>query len=139
MRETPASRLTRRSLLKGAGAASTGALLAGCTGDGASDETQTPEEGASETATEATAAESTTTETGDGYAVAMSPVGTVEFDAVPENVFTVFPQYADMAVALGHGDAVNSVYVPEMSGTTMDHYHHTSTGSRSTGRDYTTP
>ncbi|WP_135853292.1 ABC transporter substrate-binding protein [Halorussus salinus] len=124
MRETPASRLTRRSLLKGAGAASTGTLLAGCTGDGASDETQTTEEGASETATETTTAESTTTETGGGYSVSMSPVGTVEFDAVPENVFTVFPQYADMAVALGHGDAVNSVYVPEMSGTTMNHYNH---------------
>jgi len=30
-----------------------------------------------------------------------------------------------MAVALGHGgEAVNSVYVPEMSGTTMNHYYH---------------
>src|SRR6056297_3615694 len=124
MRETAISGLTRRSLLKGAGAASTGALLAGCTGDGASDGTGTSEEGASETATETTTAESTTTETDDGHSVSMSPVGTVEFDAVPENVFTVFPQYADMAVALGHGDAVNSVYVPEMSGTTMNHYNH---------------
>ncbi|UPV75691.1 ABC transporter substrate-binding protein [Halorussus limi] len=123
MRETPATKLTRRSLLKGAGAASTGALLAGCTGDGAGDGTQTSGTGESET-TGTTAAESTTTESSDGHSVTMSPVGTVEFDAVPRNVFTVFPQYADMAVALGHGDAVNSVYVPKMTGTTLNHYGH---------------
>ncbi|UPW01763.1 ABC transporter substrate-binding protein [Halorussus gelatinilyticus] len=124
MREPSASRLTRRSLLKGTGAAGVGAFLAGCTGDGASDGTQTSETGGSGTTTETTAAESTATETGGGHSVSMSPVGTVVFDAVPEEVFTVFPQYADMAVALGHGDAVNSVYVPEMSGTTMNHYNH---------------
>ncbi len=35
----------------------------------------------------------------------------------------MFSTYADMAVALGHGDAVNALYVPEMSGTTMNHYY----------------
>lgn len=35
----------------------------------------------------------------------------------------MYPQYADMAVALGYGDAVNAMYVPEMSGPTMNHYY----------------
>jgi iron complex transport system substrate-binding protein len=42
----------------------------------------------------------------------MEPVGTVEFDAVPETVASYFPGYADMAVALGHADAVASVGLP---------------------------
>ncbi|WP_128476940.1 ABC transporter substrate-binding protein [Halorussus pelagicus] len=124
MRERPVSRLTRRGLLKGAGAASTGALLAGCMGNGANEETTTDETEQSETTTESETDETTTEETQNGYAVSMSPAGTVEFDAVPENVFAVFPQYADMVTALGHGDALNSVYVPEMTGTTLNHYAH---------------
>ncbi|WP_049922721.1 ABC transporter substrate-binding protein [Halopiger djelfimassiliensis] len=55
----------------------------------------------------------------DSYAVTMAPMGEVEFDAVPTDVFVTFPQYADMAVALGHGDAVNSLFSPEMAGPTM--------------------
>ncbi|WP_248517298.1 ABC transporter substrate-binding protein [Salinarchaeum laminariae] len=91
---------TRRQYLTGTVAVS-GGLLAGCAG-------YTP--GGSEG--------------GDGsYSASISPVGEVQFDRVPEEVFTVFPQYADMAVALGHGDAINAVYVPEMSGTTMNHYY----------------
>ncbi|WP_254278630.1 ABC transporter substrate-binding protein [Haloarcula marina] len=105
---------TRREYLKYGGAVVAGGLLAGCT-DGSGSET-TPDSGASSTDTE-TATDPTTT-------VSMSPVGDVTFDAAPEDVFTVFPQYADMAVALGRGDAVNSVYVPEMSGTTLNHYTH---------------
>ncbi|NHN60653.1 MULTISPECIES: ABC transporter substrate-binding protein [Halorussus] len=120
----PTSRLTRRRLLRGAGAAGGAALVAGCTGGRSGDADTT-------TGTDSTTAERTSTEksatTADGtgpYSVTMSPMGEVEFEGVPENVFTVFPQYADMAVALGHGDAVNATYVPEMSGTTMNHYYH---------------
>ena len=53
----------------------------------------------------------------------MAPVAEVEFDAVPEDAFVTFPQYADMAVALGHGDAVNTLFAPEMSGPTMSMFY----------------
>jgi iron complex transport system substrate-binding protein len=49
---------------------------------------------------------------GDSYTVSMAPVGEVEFDAVPESVSQYFPDYADMAVALGHGDTTNSLGLP---------------------------
>src|SRR5699024_15576 len=44
------------------------------------------------------------------------------FEAVPKSVFAGFPQYADMAVALGHGDAVNSVFSPELAGDVISTY-----------------
>jgi hypothetical protein len=82
-----------------------GGLLGGCSGTDAAD---VP----------------TATAGADGsHSVRLSPVGDVAFGRVPETAFTVFPQYADMAVALGHGDVVNAMYVPEMSGTTMNHYY----------------
>ncbi|WP_232686219.1 ABC transporter substrate-binding protein [Halobacterium zhouii] len=101
---------TRREYVRGTGAVLAGGLLAGCTqptntaGSGSpdGDETQTDD---------------------TSYTASMAPVGDVEFSSVPESAFVAFPQYADMAVALGHGDAVNALYVPEMSGTTMNHYY----------------
>ncbi|GAB3689063.1 ABC transporter substrate-binding protein [Salinarchaeum chitinilyticum] len=100
--EPTADGSTRREYVAGAGALLGTGLLAGCAG-------YTP---------------SGDGDAGDGsYTASVSPVGEVSFDQVPEDVFTVFTQYADMAVALGHGDAINAVYVPEMSGTTMNHYY----------------
>ncbi|EMA27181.1 ferrichrome-binding protein [Haloarcula japonica DSM 6131] len=62
--------------------------------------------------------------TDDGsYTASLSPVGEVEFNSVPENVFTMYNQYADMLVALNHGDAVNSMFVPDMAGPSMNHYY----------------
>ncbi|RZH68277.1 ABC transporter substrate-binding protein [Natrinema altunense] len=66
--------------------------------------------------------DSSETETGS-YTVSMAPMGEVEFDGVPENAFVAFPQYADMAVALGHGDAVTTLFAPDMSGPTMDAFY----------------
>lgn len=100
---------TRRETITYGATVAGGGLLAGCTNDA----TSTP---SNDTDTD--------TDTDEPHTVTMSPVGEVEFDGVPETVFTVFTQYADMAVAIGHGDAVNAVYVPEMSGTTMNHYYH---------------
>lgn len=64
-------------------------------------------------------------ETGDTdpYTVSMAPVGEVTFDAIPENVFVTFPQYADMMVALGHGEAANTLFSPDMAGSTMDAFY----------------
>ncbi|SFB70759.1 ferrichrome-binding protein [Halobiforma haloterrestris] len=85
------------------------AALAGCLG-GSSDGTDDEANG----------------ETGgdQSHGAALAPVGDVEFDSVPEDAFVAFPQYADMAVALGHGDAVNALFSTEMAGTTMDKYYH---------------
>ncbi|WP_137289540.1 ABC transporter substrate-binding protein [Natronorubrum halophilum] len=57
------------------------------------------------------------------YTVSLNHAGEAEFDAVPEDAFVTFPQYADMAVALGHGDAVNSLFSTEMAGSTMDMFY----------------
>jgi iron complex transport system substrate-binding protein len=40
----------------------------------------------------------------------MEPVGTVEFDSVPETVAPFTADYIDMLVALGHGDAAESIW-----------------------------
>ncbi|MCO8244317.1 ABC transporter substrate-binding protein [Haladaptatus sp. AB643] len=112
---------SRRDYLRGGGALVVGGLLAGCSDNGsnsANGQTDTSDTGD----TSSTAGE-TTSNDGGPYSVSMSPMGNVEFDDVPESAFVIFPQYADMAVALGHGDAVNAIYVPEMSGKTMNTYY----------------
>ncbi|MFT4885167.1 MAG: iron complex transport system substrate-binding protein [Natronomonas sp.] len=43
------------------------------------------------------------------YSVTMEPVGEVGFNGVPERIATYFPGYADMFVALGHGDALTAI------------------------------
>ncbi|WP_436347451.1 ABC transporter substrate-binding protein [Natronorubrum sp. FCH18a] len=60
---------------------------------------------------------------GDPYSVNMAHIGDVEFDTVPENAFVTFPQYADMMVALGHGEAANTLFSPEMAGPTMNGFY----------------
>ncbi|WP_248905829.1 ABC transporter substrate-binding protein [Halocatena marina] len=107
-------RPTRRGVLRSGGSILAGGLLAGCTGNPFSSTSST---NASQTANDSTAPDDS------GYSVTMAPMGEVSFESPPKRVFTVFPQYADMAVALGYGDSVNAVYVPEMSGTTMNHYY----------------
>ncbi|WP_049919810.1 ABC transporter substrate-binding protein [Haloarcula vallismortis] len=42
----------------------------------------------------------------------MSPAGTVEFESVPQNVFTILGHHVDMLVALGRGDAINAMHAP---------------------------
>lgn len=100
-------RFTRRQYLQSAAAGT--ALLAGCASPGSED--AQGDDGPT------TAADS------GGYEASLAPVGDVSFDEPPESAFVLFPQYADMAVALGHGDAVNSIYVPEMSGPAMHNYY----------------
>jgi iron complex transport system substrate-binding protein len=64
--------MTRRDYIRYGGAVAGGGLLAGCTDDSGP--------AASETAT----ATETETPTNDSYSVTMEPVGTVEFESVPE-------------------------------------------------------
>jgi iron complex transport system substrate-binding protein len=96
--------VSRRDVLTTSAGLGSAALLAGCTGGFASGG-----------------------DGGDGgsggegsYTVSMAPTGEVEFDAPPESVAHYFPGYADMAVALGHADSINSIGV--VSRYHVDHY-----------------
>jgi iron complex transport system substrate-binding protein len=99
---------TRRDYLKYGGAVIGGGLLAGCTGQSDSESTPTK----TNTDDTPTATETATTED-ESYSVTMAPAGTVEFEEPPESVFTVLLHHADMALALGHSDALNGMYNPE--------------------------
>jgi len=80
---------TRRETLKYGSAVAAGLGLAGCSNVG--EESGTP--------------------TGTGsHSVTMEPVGTVQFDEVPETVAPFTADYIDMMVALGHGDAAESIW-----------------------------
>jgi iron complex transport system substrate-binding protein len=114
---------TRRSYLRLSGAVVGGGMLAGCAGDAGSESettgTATDEPAATETATAtATATDTPTPDT--SYAVEMAPVGEVEFERPPERVTHYFPDYGDMAVALGYGDSILSMGLPSRFHT--DHY-----------------
>lgn len=106
--------MRRRTFLRAGSAATLAGLLAGCAspGESGSDATDTPtSDDATTTAPDTTEAtsEETTTDPSGSYAVSMTPVGEVEFDSVPRDIAVYMPGYADMLVALGHGDAVASV------------------------------
>lgn len=97
--------LTRRTLL-GTGAATAAGLLAGCSGQ-SGDRTATP----------ATATGSDATSTPEQHSVTMEPVGTVEFDEVPERWVPFTGDYADMGVALGQADGLAGIGVPARYGS----------------------
>lgn len=95
---------TRREYVKYGGAVVGGGLLAGCAEDGDSKpspaETESTDDGA---------------ETGDGdsYSVTISPMGTVEFESVPERAVAFDDQWADVLVALGQADVLSALGRPE--------------------------
>ncbi|ESP89972.1 ABC transporter substrate-binding protein [Candidatus Halobonum tyrrellensis] len=125
---------TRREYVKYGGAVVGAGILAGCSGDGGesttgSDATESADP--TDPATESATAPATDTPDGgddgtgeESYAVTMSPVGTVEFDAVPTNFLTYYPLSAGTAVALGHGDSINAIgYDKQLFGDTVDYYY----------------
>jgi len=93
---------TRRDYVKYGGAVIGGGLLAGC-GSSGGEETPTDTSQSPGSSTE------TPSESGP-YSVTMEPVGTVEFDSVPQSVAPFTADYIDMMVALGHGDAAESIW-----------------------------
>ncbi|XVH32144.1 ABC transporter substrate-binding protein [Haloferacaceae archaeon DSL9] len=110
--ETP----TRRDYVRYGGALVGGGLLAGCLGgtdpDSTSDETQS---GAGDPSEETA---------GGPHSATLAPVGELDFDDVPQRVMVYSLLYADMAVAYGHGDAVNSLgFDAEAGGNTLDAYY----------------
>lgn len=110
---------TRRDTIKYGGAVVAGGLLAGCSSQADSGSISNETSAGDESIT----SEPSTPED-ERYSVTMSPVGTVEFDDVPETAMGFYPWYADMAIAVGHGDALESLYAPEMFGTGMNNYYH---------------
>jgi len=92
---------TRRDTIKYGGTVVGGGLLAGCTGD--ADSNATPE------TTETSSTEDGTESQDSSYTVTMEPVGTVEFESVPERWAAYDGGYADIGVALGVGDGLETV------------------------------
>jgi ABC-type Fe3+-hydroxamate transport system substrate-binding protein len=97
---------TRREYVKYGGAVVGGGLLAGCTGQ--SDGGSTPESTSTETATGTPTETPTKTAVDASWTATMPPVGTLEFDAVPESLFDSEGFVADVVTALGHGDVVDA-------------------------------
>ena len=118
--KTTSEGLTRRDCIKGSGAIIGGGLLAGCTGDTATESTATQ--------SDETAGTPTTTEEAS-YTVTMEPVGEVTFQTVPDRWLPYGGSYADMGVALGQADGLTGLggadryytYVyDELPGVTVD-------------------
>ncbi len=86
---------TRRDALKYGGTVIGGGLLAGCTGDPGTESAD---------------------DTSGSYSVTMEPVGTVEFDGVPETWVPYTGDYADMGVALGQSDGLSAIGVSDRFG-----------------------
>jgi iron complex transport system substrate-binding protein len=96
---------TRREYVKYGSAVVTGGLLAGCTG-GESTPEPTPE---------STSDPMNTPD--DSYTASIEPVGTVEFEDVPETWFPYTGDYADMGVALGQADGLEAIGVRRRFGS----------------------
>ena len=101
--ETP----MRRDTIKYGGAVVGGGSFAGYTDSSNSGSTPTESDGSTATET----AEPTETEE-SSYSVEMAPAEEVRFDQPPERVTHYFHDYADMSVALGHGDSILSTGFP---------------------------
>ncbi|GCF15832.1 hypothetical protein Harman_37670 [Haloarcula mannanilytica] len=100
---------TRREVVKGTGTLVSGGLLAGCAGE-SGQQSQTTDATEADSDTEASATDTEAVTSDGSYSVTMEPVGTVEFDTVPETIAPFTADYIDMLVALGHGDAVQSIW-----------------------------
>lgn len=98
---------TRRDYMKYGGAVATGGLLAGCAGNSDSEATQT--DGQPQTDSATVTAEPTETSSSESWTVEMKPRTEVTFESVPESVVVYRADYADMLIALGHGDALTGM------------------------------
>lgn len=101
--------MRRRTFIKSGTAATIAGLLAGCASPNEGSTNDTTEAPATEGDATTSGAEETTEAQPQSYSVEMTPVGEVEFDSVPETIAVYTSGYADMLVALGHGDAIASI------------------------------
>ncbi|MCU4799878.1 ABC transporter substrate-binding protein [Halobacteria archaeon HArc-gm2] len=106
------TRRTRRNVLRTSASLAAVGGLAGCSQDDTGS-AATENDVESETATGTPAETASSTES--GYSVTMKPVGTVDFEAVPETWATYCQGYADMGIALGQAEGLLSVgYKPRL-------------------------
>jgi ABC-type Fe3+-hydroxamate transport system substrate-binding protein len=98
---------TRREYVKYGGTVIGGGLLAGCAGQGDGGSTPTETE-----TDESTATESSTPED-QSYSVTISPMGSVEFDEVPERVVAYDGYWTDHLIALGQQDRIVAMGFPD--------------------------
>ena len=119
---------TRREYVKYGGTLAAGGFIAGCsteTGDSEADSGSSGDDGAesgvaNESGTDAGNESTAEGDGADGYSVTMEPVGTVEFEEVPERWFPYTGDYADMGVALGQADGLAAIGLRSRYGT---HYY----------------
>ncbi|GAB3416293.1 ABC transporter substrate-binding protein [Haloparvum alkalitolerans] len=112
---------TRRGYLRrSAAAVAAGGLLAGCAGEDApADDADSTADG---TATDA--ADATATDDADSWGASLAPVGEVTFESEPESVAVYDLLHADLAVAYGRADAVNSLgFDAAVDGATLSAYY----------------
>jgi ABC-type Fe3+-hydroxamate transport system substrate-binding protein len=114
---------TRRDVIKYGGSIAGAGLLAGCLGGGSGNSDSGDDSDSGDGAGSGGGSDDTDGSV-DPYSVEMAPVGEVTLDAVPEDVMVYSLLYADMAVAFGHGDAVNSLgFDADAGGNTLDAYY----------------
>jgi iron complex transport system substrate-binding protein len=97
---------TRREYVKYGGAVVSGGLIAGCASSGGDSES-TPTE------TDADVSPEPQTTVRTPYSVKMEPMGTVEYDAVPETWLSFLSTYGDMGIALGQANGLQGLWNPE--------------------------
>jgi hypothetical protein len=111
---------TRREYVRYAGGVGGDELLAGCASGGGVEISpgSTGATARTETSPTGTEAATETANSADGtHSVTMAPMGDVEFDEVPQDVFTTPDHHADVLLALGRGDAINAMHAPVPYGT----------------------
>jgi iron complex transport system substrate-binding protein len=114
---------TRREYVKYSGAVIGGGLLAGCTGGGGDEATDSDGDttdsnagsnGSATTQLDGTASDSGSTvntsggteSDGGSYSVSMEPVGSLEFESVPERFVVYHQGWVDIALSLGQGEGI---------------------------------
>jgi len=97
---------TRRDYMKYGGAVAVGGMLAGCAGQ--SDNGSTP----TETETSESSDTETSTSEDTSYSVTMEPMGTVEFDSVPETWIGDRGFSVGIGIALGQYDGLVAAHSP---------------------------
>ncbi|WP_267643601.1 ABC transporter substrate-binding protein [Haloarchaeobius amylolyticus] len=122
-------RYSRRDYLRVGGVLTGTGLLTGCLGGDSAGSTATETGTVTDTATSAPATDEeteskpTTTADEGPYSVELSPVGEVAFEQPPERAMVAFSHYADMAVALGQADTVQTLYAPEFAGKSLNTFY----------------
>lgn len=111
---------TRREYVRYGSAVVGGGLLAGCTSGNEANEESGASTGTADASTATEGRTNSMATAGDAYSVTMEPMGTVEFDAVPERWVAYKSGYGDMGISLGLGDGLVGTDRPRESFALLD-------------------